>query len=184
MLHNMRRGAGRSLGEVGLGGDALSRLVDEAACRAVLMRYGRAVDWRDLAGLEALFWPDAEVDLGFFKGTGAEAPAFLVENAGRSLRRLHITANSSVSVDGDAAHAESCAITHALSGSALQEAQTHLFIGRYLDRLERRGSEWRIAWRLYLLHSVQTQAYAEPEALGALSKADALGPGHPLFQHL
>jgi hypothetical protein len=64
---------------------ALQRLVDEADCRALLMRYGPAVDWRDRATLDALFWPDAEIDLGPFKGRGSEAPAFLIENAGGSL---------------------------------------------------------------------------------------------------
>lgn len=164
--------------------DALQRLVDEAACQGLLLNYGRAVDWRDLAALQAIFWPDAEVDLGFFKGKGADAPAFLVENAGRSLRRLHITTNARVRVDGDVAHAESCAITHAVGGNSPQDGQAHLFIGRYIDRLERRRSEWRIASRLYLLHSASTDPYAESAMLEAVSKADALGPEHPLFHHL
>jgi len=161
---------------------ALQRLLDEADCRAVLMAYGRAVDWRDRAALEALFWPDARVDLGFFKGGGADAPAFLVENAGRSLRRCHMTINVNLRLEGDVARADSCAITHAVSETAEHGLLRHLFLGRYLDRLERRGGRWRIAARFYLLQGASSEPYAEDPALAPLAKADDLGPAHPLFR--
>src|SRR4051812_49259220 len=150
---------------------ALQRLVDEADCRALLMRYGPAVDWQDRAGLETIFWPDGDVDLGVFKGKGSEAPAFLLQNAGQSLRRCHITTSLSLRLDGDSAHAESCAITHAVTGGGEAGLVTHLFVGRYLDRLERRRGEWRIASRRYLLHGAVSEAYLESPALASMSKA-------------
>src|SRR5271165_616628 len=132
--------------------DALQRLVDEADCRALLMRYGPAVDWKDRAALDLIFWPDAEVDLGFYKGDGAGAAAFLIQNANRSRRRCHITTSVSLRLDGDAAHAQSSALTHAVTGESEGALIWVLFVGRYLDRLERRGAQWRIASRRYLLH--------------------------------
>lgn len=168
-------------GEIGVDQDRLQRLLDEADCRALLTRYGRAVDWRDRAALDRIFWPDADVDLGFFKGKGAETPDFLIENANRSLRRCHITTNIDLRLEGDAAFADSCAVTHAISGTPGQDLLTHLFFGRYLDRLERRSGEWRIASRLYLLNGAVTEPYAEAEVLGMVTKADDLGPQHPLF---
>ena len=165
--------------------ELLQKLLDEAACQRVLSRYGPAVDWRDGATLASLFWPDAEVDLGVFKGNGAATPAFLLENAARSLRRCHITTNISLHVAGNRAEAESCAITHAItetpSENAGSERFVHVFIGRYLDRLERRGDEWRIAARCYLLHGATTEPYAENPLLNAMTKADALSPLHPYF---
>lgn len=161
--------------------DGLQRLLDEADCRALLMRYGPAVDWRDHAALETLFWPDAEVDLGVFQGTGAETPAFLMANAGQSRRRCHITTSVSLRLEGDTAYAESCAMTHAITGPAEASLSAHLFFGRYLDRLERRGREWRIAARRYLLHGAVSEAYRENPVLAGMAKADDLSPTHPLF---
>jgi hypothetical protein len=145
------------------------------------MRYGPAVDWRDRATLTTMFWPDAEIDLGPFKGRGSEAPAFLIENANGSLRRCHITTSVSLSIDGDSALAESCAITHAISPGIEADQVSHLFIGRYLDRLERRGGAWRIAQRRYLLHGAVSETYLENPALAFMSKADDLSPTHPYF---
>lgn len=163
---------------------ALQRLLDDSDCRAVLLRYGQAVDWRDRPALDGLFWPDARVDLGFFKGNGAEAPAFLIENADRSLRRCHMTTNSNIRLDGDIAFADSCAITHAVNRDAGQGLVSHLFFGRYIDRLERRDAEWRFAARRYLLHGAVSEPYVEDAALASLLTADDLGSAHPLFNHV
>jgi len=175
---------GGASGEARLDLSTLQRLSDEADCRSVLMRYGPAVDWRDREALEALFWPDADVDLGFFRGRGSEAAVFLIENAGRSLRRCHITSSVNLRVDGDRAYAESCAVTRAVSLGAEYDLVSHLFVGRYLDRLDRRGGQWRLASRLYLLQSAVSEAYVEDPALAPLSKADGLSPAHPLFRRI
>lgn len=164
-----------------MGSTPLQRLLDEADCRALLMRYGPAVDWRDRAVLDTLFWADAEVDLGVFKGSGADAPAFLIENANQSRRRWHLTASLSLSIEDDCAYAESYAMTHAVTDGADGEMASHVFVGRYLDRLERRGGEWRIAARRYLLHGQVSEAYVDNPALAAMTKADDLGPSHPLY---
>ncbi len=163
---------------------ALQRLLDEADCRALLMRYGPAVDWRDRVVLNTIFWPDAEVDLGVFKGRGADAPEFLIQNANQSLRRWHVTSSLSLRVEGDNAWAESYAMTHAITGGGDADMASHLFIGRYLDRLERRQGEWRILSRRYLLHGQVSEAYLENPALAQMAKADDLGPSHPLFPHV
>jgi len=160
---------------------ALQRLLDEADCRALILRYGPAVDWRDRAVLETLFWPDAEVDLGVFKGRGSEAPDFLMQNTSHSLRRWHVTSSLSLRVEGGCAYAESCAMTHAITGGGEAGMMSHMFIGRYLDRLERRQAEWRIASRRYLLHHQVSEDYVENPAFDGMSKADDLSPAHPFF---
>lgn len=168
-------------GRVGLDSGGLQRLLDEAECRTLLMRYGPAVDWRDRTELDRLFWPDAEVDLGVFKGLGAETPEFLIQNAGQSLRRWHVSSSLSLKVDGESAYAESYAVTHAITGDGSAEMASHLFLGRYVDRLEKRGGEWRIASRRYLLHGQVSDPYMDNPALAQMTKADDLGPAHPLF---
>ncbi|MEZ5596823.1 MAG: hypothetical protein R3E84_10585 [Pseudomonadales bacterium] len=49
---------------------ALQELLDKRACEEVILRYGRTQDWLDDYGQNDCFWPDADVDYGFFKGTG------------------------------------------------------------------------------------------------------------------
>ena len=48
--------------------EALQELLDKKACEEVLLRYGRTLDWLDEKGQASCFWPDAEIDYGFFQG--------------------------------------------------------------------------------------------------------------------
>lgn len=161
---------------------ALERICAELDCTRLLHAYGRAIDWQDRDGLASLFWPNARVDLGFFAGDGAEAVEFLLANAARSQRRFHATSNIVLRIDGASALADSCCITHAVGDSGAGDRAWQLFLGRYLDRLERRGGEWRIAARRYLLHGQVSEAYVDNPALAAMTKADDLGPSHPLYR--
>jgi SnoaL-like domain len=158
-----------------MGEGDVQRFLDEAACTKILMRYGWAVDRLDRLTLASLFWPDAEVNLGFFRGSGAEVLEFLIINGGSSLRRCHITTNVVIDMDGDTARSDSCAITHAISKDAEGQLVEHHFFGRYLDVLERRQKEWRIRARHYVLHSYTAQPYHEDPALAAMLEAEMSG---------
>ena len=52
--------------------EELQELLDRKACEDVLIRYGRTLDWLDEAGQRDCFWPDAQIDYGFFKGSGED----------------------------------------------------------------------------------------------------------------
>ena len=58
----------------------------------------------------------------------------------------HIT-DHSCEVDGDTAHAETCYIFDGRNA----DGSNWIAGGRYLDRLERRGGEWKIAFRYCLV---------------------------------
>jgi hypothetical protein len=162
--------------------EALHRLLDESACRAVLERYGPSADWQDRAGLESVFWPDAEVDYGFFKGTGAALIDVLLHIATLSLRRFHMMAGARVSIDGASAEAESYLVTQAVSKGEDGALTSSIFYGRFLDRLELRQGEWRIARRVYLQHGAYTGPYTESSMLTDMLNADGLNTQHPLFR--
>jgi len=156
-------------------------LAARAACIDVLMRYGRAIDWLDHPALERVFWPDAAIDLGYFKGSGAEAPGFLVPHAAGMRRRCHITTNTVLDIAGDDARADSCALTFSVVEGADGTRSAHRFTGRYLDRLSRRAGEWRLAARRYLLHSAIMEPYAGDPDVPGLANTDGMSPAHPLF---
>ena len=49
----------------------LAALLDESVCRSLLERYTYTIDWLNWSGLEALFWEDATLDFGSWKGDRA-----------------------------------------------------------------------------------------------------------------
>ena len=51
---------------------ALQELIDRQAICDVIQRYSRTLDWLDDAGQASCYWPDAEIDYGFFKGCAEE----------------------------------------------------------------------------------------------------------------
>jgi hypothetical protein len=162
--------------------ELLQRLADESACRAVLVRYGIALDWQDRDSLTTVFWPDADIDYGFFKGTGTQLIDTLLHIATLSQRRFHMLGGDRIRLKGTIAEAESYIITQAISEDASKGQTTSLFYGRFLDRLERRQSEWRIASRVYLQHGAFAGPYEENKLLGGMLNADGLNTGHPLFR--
>lgn len=162
--------------------DGVARLVAEAECVRLLHSYGRAIDWQDKVGLRRLFWPDAVIDLGFFKGNGEEAAGFLLENAARSDRRFHSTTNIVLVFDGSSALADSCCTTHAVGDDGSGALAWQLFFGRYLDRFECRGDEWRFAERTFVLNGFHHGPYDEAPFLDGVARAASLDPGHALFR--
>jgi hypothetical protein len=160
----------------------LARLVAESDCTRLIHCYGRAIDWRDGEGLRRLFWPDAVIDLGFFKGNAEEAVGFLLENAARSERRFHSTTNIVLHINGDSAFADSCCTTHAVGDDGSGALVWQLFFGRYLDRLERRGNEWRFVERTFVLNGFHHGAIDEPSFLDGVGRAAHLDSSHPLFR--
>jgi hypothetical protein len=163
---------------------ALQRLLDVQACADVLARYCRALDWLDEELLATVFTPGAEIDYGFFTGTGADFAPFLIGVERTFVRRWHFGANPLVSVAGDTAEAESncmaCAVTDADG-----QTTTSLFGGRYLDTLARGGDGWRITRRVFVLdwqHSLVAEGGAE--ALPGLTWSTGLDPASPLYRRL
>jgi hypothetical protein len=128
----------------------LQELLDRKACEDVLMRYGRTLDWLDQAGQEQCFWPDAQIDYGFFQGSGKDwVPAVMAVEAASS-RRWHASCGVMVQVEGDKARSESYGIAAGTAENEQGELVDTLFGGRYLDELEKRDGEWRISKRTYI----------------------------------
>jgi hypothetical protein len=162
--------------------EALRGLMAERDCRAVLARYGIAIDWQDRPALESVFWPDADVDYGFFKGGATAFVDVLIGIAQLSLRRFHMTGNEQIVVDGTTARAQSCIVTQAVSLTPDGEMRSNVFLGRFIDDLESRGGPWRIRRRVYLQHGAYESRYQESETLNHMIAADGLSTQHALWQ--
>jgi hypothetical protein len=129
----------------------LQELLDKRACEEVLLRYGRTLDWLDADGQQSCFWPDAEIDYGFFAGSGADWVPLVMSVEQASQRRWHLCSGIMVVIDGDSASSESYGMTVGTSKDESGELVDTMFGGRYLDELARRGDDWRISKRTYVL---------------------------------
>ncbi len=116
----------------------------------VLTRYARGIDRCEIDTLLPVFWPEATADYGTGpQNAQAWARATLAALKGM-LRTQHAISNLLVEIQGDQAHAETyCHAYHELDGP---DGRREMVVGgRYLDRLEQRDGEWRIAQRTYVM---------------------------------
>jgi hypothetical protein len=158
--------------------------LDKQACSETLTRYCRALDWLDEDALKAVFTPDAEIDYRFFRGRGDEFIPVVMDIERRFLCRWHLIANAIIQVTGDTAEGESYGLAAAV---AEREGRmvTNVFGGRYLDRFVRRGGQWQITKRVYVLdwqRSFETDSATE--AMPGLVWSSGFSPAHPLYRKL
>ena len=136
---------------------ALRQLADRVAVHDVLMRYTRGIDRRDWELVRSCYHNDAYDDHAAYQG---DRDGF-VEWVARSLPHfeytMHFIGNQLIEVDGDVAHAESYCVAYHRRAATGDEPEQDLIMGlRYVDRLERRNGEWRIAHRVCAMDWTRT----------------------------
>jgi hypothetical protein len=127
----------------------IGAFLDKQAIRECIAWLARGEDRRDGPLLETCYWPDAAVDYGMYQGSFAEYLAWVVPGDEKITNTQHVIAQTLVELDENRANAE----THVVSYHRVEmgEGERDTCIGgRYLDKLERRGGEWRIAHRTML----------------------------------
>lgn len=119
---------------------------DRMAIQDCIHRHARGHDRFDVEMMTSCYHPDgidehgaAAIHAGPDYGAWANAT-----HARGALQNLHNITTHSCEIDGDTAHAES----YVLVGLLNPDGVTMRFInGRYVDRLEKRDGEWKIALR-------------------------------------
>ncbi len=121
-------------------------LLDRRAIEDVVHTHARGHDRFDVDLLTAAYHPDGIDEHGagaINKGSDYAEWANAI-HAGGSQLHLHNITTHSCELDGDIAHAES----YVLVGLLNPDGKSVRFInGRYIDRLEKRGGQWKIALR-------------------------------------
>jgi hypothetical protein len=130
---------------------AFRQLLDKDAIRDVLTRVSRGVDRLDPETLRGAYWPDAQVYSCFFDGPieafiGWLQSAFPLREIGAS----HNICNVKIDVDGDTAWGETYFLGSSENRPEGGEPFNNISSGRYLDRFEKRGDEWRIRQRTFV----------------------------------
>ncbi len=121
-------------------------LIDRHRILNVLALHSCGVDRGDANLLGAAYHPSATVDYGFFVGAAQDLVVILAAAQKAAPPTQHRTSNCEIRVNGDRAVSESY-VTAYVEDAELQR----LVFGRYLDRLERRGGEWRLSHRQYVM---------------------------------
>ncbi len=128
---------------------------DKGEIRELSYRYMRGLD-RHLPDLLAeVFHEDAQVDYGFFKGAARDFVGFAMNALADHDANHHMLGQILVDLEGDVAFGEVYYNAyHRITGGDGEKRD--LFIaGRYVDRYERRGGVWKMAFRSELVDWVR-----------------------------
>jgi hypothetical protein len=129
--------------------DRLRRLEDLEAIRRLLTRYARALDRGDWDGMRGCFTADATDDHGPYQGSVDTLVSGTRELMAGYWGTMHVLGQSLIEVDGDAASAETYALSfhrrHCAEGAGDEDTVTGI---RYLDRLARTDGGWLVAARV------------------------------------
>ncbi len=168
--------------------DALQTLVDRQAIHDCLLRFCRSMDRFDRDLYLSAFHADAEMAAGPYVGDvpGCWHWAMPMHRDGQVLTH-HLLLNHHVEIDGDVAHSE-CYYQFVARNHPWEEGGEETVLlagGRYIDRLERRDCEWKIALRTNLIEWSCLQPSLAPPfsdvpdiALNGVSARDKSDPSY------
>jgi SnoaL-like domain len=125
---------------------AREEFADREAIRDCLFRYCRGVDRFDAELIRSAYWPGAMDYHTGFEGTVEHFIEWALPRLAAMEQNVHMLGNILIRIDGDRASVES----YFWSVSVLvgEQPQQVLLCGRYLDTMEKRGDDWRIAERI------------------------------------
>jgi hypothetical protein len=127
----------------------LHRLLDERAIRRRLTDYCRGIDRLDAELIRSVYHRDATDHHGSYRGSGVGFADYVVPRLREQWRTTtHTIANCTIDfLDADAARVETY-VRAAHVGDDQEGSFVVVFVGRYVDRFERREDEWRISDRV------------------------------------
>lgn len=134
---------------------SVDELLAHHKIKEVLFLSCRGLDRRDRKLLERVYHPDARHSHGdLWEGSGYEYAQRVAasEQPSAGLTGQHHITNVLIQIDGALAAAESYYISMHAESDAQSATRDFITVGgRFLDRFEKRGGQWKIAHRRVLL---------------------------------
>ena len=127
----------------------LKNLLNRDRIRDCIVRLARGEDRRDAKAITASYWPDSITDYGVFAGSFAEYLAWVVPGSPAIPVTQHVLGQSLIELRGASALVETQVVSYHRVNMGTEERDT-VIGGRYLDRIDLRNGEWRIAQRTML----------------------------------
>jgi len=163
-------------------GKSIEQVVAESEIREVHARYCRSADRMDFDLYRTCFHPDAVLKFSFFTGSVDEFIQMAKESLARYALTTHFAGNSLIKVDGDSAACEFYTLaTHRIAADDNGPERDYAASVRYIDRMERRDGEWRIARRQCMLDWARTDPvpdYCEGPKSGNDARRDLRDPSY------
>lgn len=173
------------------------RLADRARIQDMMTRYARGVDRRDWELVRSVFFENATSDHSDFKGTRDEFVDWIRQRHETIARSGHYLCNCTIDFQSDNwAVVETYFIARMRMGpetgghramlveDGRDRPQSDLIVevcGRYADRFEKRGGDWRVARRITIFDF--SDSWPAPPLRDDPSWAHGLrGPGDPLYR--
>ncbi len=161
--------------------EELQGFLEREKIKDCIARLARGEDRRNPELIKSAYWPDSVTDYGVFKGDFDAYFAWVYPGADAIKNTQHVLGQSYIEMKGERALAE----THVVSyhrvdyGTGNDGADEHdtCIGGRYLDTMEKRGIEWRIASRTMLYDWYQDWGSSIDWAQGVMG----LPLSHPHF---
>lgn len=154
---------------------------DRFAIQDLAALYMRGLDRLDGALLEAQFWPEARCEYGVFSGGPADFAAFCMAALQDHARNHHMLGQHLIDfTEPDEAFGEVYYQAYHRTTGEAGEPRDLFITGRYVDRYERRGGVWKIAYRSELVDWLRddpasdAMLAAAPFILGQRKPADPL----------
>lgn len=162
-----------------------AQVADRVAITELLYCHSRALDRLDAGLMKAVYWEDADVDYGGFKGRAHDfADHVMKALAAQYQLTQHRISNTLFSqIKAKRIHTESYCFAKHLSVSGDQEM---LYTGRYLDQFEKRDSRWGFIHRRVVMDWSRRFDVTDERQQGsfaALTKGDNT-EHDPSFLHL
>ena len=141
--------------------EGIDELIAEREIRKVLVRYSRGIDRCDEELIRSVYHADATDDHGQFKGSGSEFASWVVPILRDSFdATMHDLGNVTIELEADSARVETYVIAYHVAPG--KDARRLITVGgRYLDRFECRGGEWKIARRVVVIDWNKTEVMQE-----------------------
>ena len=151
----------------------LERVADQQEILDCLTRFSRGMDRFDREVFLSAFHEDATMAAGPFVGSPADCYdwASAMHEQGQVATHRNLL-NVTYDIDGDVAHTE----TYYLFVGRNRDDSNWIAGGRYIDRLEKRGGEWRIALRT---NAIEWSGMVPTMAIPFADVPDIFGNGAP-----
>lgn len=163
----------------------LQSLLDREAIRECVFLYCRGIDRADEAALRASYWPDATDSHGAYKGSASGFIDLALPKLRGNSRMVHHVGNLSITLRGAQAAVETYFLAWQRDAAPDGGEQETFLAGRYVDRFEKRGSEWRVAARVVVYDWVQPLGAApsasEVERFGLRTPIGTKKPDDPWY---
>jgi ketosteroid isomerase-like protein len=166
----------------------LEQLLDREAIRECMYRYCRGIDRQDEAALRSAYWPDATDRHGPYQGSASGFIDWALDKlATQGERSVHNITNLSITLHGAQAAVETYFLALQRDRDATGTAREVFLAGRYVDRFEKRGDEWRIAARTVVydwLRPLGTPEGTEAQRFGPRQPIGGLVGQDPIYELL